>query len=222
MQVKALNTCPVNLPLPWFNLPTCRGTAHIPCKAKFLNPCSLTCPLTCPLIWPNQCPDNLHHTCRPCLDKSSPHMTGQPSPGSFSVTSPGPMGQIQRPASMTSPMLPATSPLPSPSPMYPPSNSPHPSQSPQPSMSPSPAGHHGYASQSPHPHLPSPRMHDDNPFSPNSMQRPPHTTSPAMSPASSHMSPVHCMFRELAAICLQQVICFLTIDKDPRNQTWCA
>ena len=25
------------------------------------------------------------------------------------------------------------------------------------------------------------------------MQRPPHTTSPAMSPASSHMSPVHCM-----------------------------
>ena len=36
-------------------------------------------------------------------------------------------------------------------------------------------------------------MHDDNPFSPNSMQRPPHTTSPAMSPASSHMSPVHCM-----------------------------
>ena len=94
---------------------------------------------------------------------------------------------------MTSPMLPATSPLPSPSPMYPPSNSPHPSQSPQPSMSPSPAGHHGYASQSPHPHLPSPRMHDDNPFSPNSMQRPPHTTSPAMSPASSHMSPVHCM-----------------------------
>ena len=31
---------------------------------------------------------------------------------------------------------------------------------------------------------------------------PPHTTSPARSPASSHMSPVHCMFRELAAICL--------------------
>ena len=38
-------------------------------------------------------------------------------------------GQLQRPASMTSPMLPNTSPLPSPSPMYPPSNSPHPNQS---------------------------------------------------------------------------------------------
>merc|ERR1719206_1457356 len=106
-----------------------------------------------PLSMQNQLSQSMSPHMSPHMSQS---MSGQPSPGSFSVTSPGPMGQIQRPASMTSPMLPTTSPLPSPSPMYPPSNSPHPSQSPQPSMSPSPAGHHGYASQSPHPHLQSP------------------------------------------------------------------
>merc|ERR1719347_1964082 len=128
------------------------------------------------------------------MGQPSPLMTGQQSPGGFPVTSPGPvMGGVgNQITSMTSPLLPTTSPAP-PSPMNPPSHSPHPSQSPGPSMPASPAtgSHISFPGQSPHSHMPSPRqVHtaDDSPFSPTSLQRSNSTLSPGVSPAP-HMSP---------------------------------
>ncbi|CAB4053917.1 MLL3 [Lepeophtheirus salmonis] len=111
----------------------------------------------------------------PRTSQPSPHsLTGQPSPQSYGAPSPG---QSVRPG-MTSPGPGGMSPMRVPS------------QSPQPSMPASPAYHHsGYpSSQSPHGPSPRPTGHEENPFSPNTMQRPLNTISPVS--ITSSPSPV--------------------------------
>merc|ERR1711963_878006 len=94
---------------------------------------------------------------------------------------------------MTSPMnnMPVTSPSPgmtAMSPMNPPSQSAQPSMSPQ--HFPQQSQHHFSGSQSPATNISqSPRHDENNPFSPNTMQRPMNTVSPHQGSASPQQGP---------------------------------